>query len=376
MSIAANGLKERFHGFTVTRLAQLSSALSPLTQKSRELKLPDEVQQARDVWLSAMQSLHVATQNSYKIVALKSLFEDVITASELFLEALKFKSPLETDSAETLTKKVKQEFESLLNEKQINEYLRYIASIDEDFAENGSLPESRTQAKKDIRELRSHLNTIVTAQKQAELLFDQKIQPLRDQYAEAVADYERVKPDLQKRASELDKLLGLAGKKVLAGNYDKHSNAERLAANWLRFGALITMLAAIWPLGASIYLASKSSLSIDEGLLRLAFSIILSVPAAYMARESAKHRQQQYALRQTSLDVGAIDAYIATLPADTQHRIKEVVANQLFTPKSFDHTGKESYPINLQELITKLIDVAAEKKAQSAGKEAKASSAE
>jgi hypothetical protein len=191
-----------------------------------------------------------------------------------------------------------------------------------------------------------------------------ELEPLQTRHHEALKFYDATKPDIDHKLKELDQLLQLSGKKVLNGNYHEQARAEKNAANWLRFGALVTMLAVIAIIGYSFYEATKIDFNMEHALLRLVFSLILSVPAAYMARESSKHRQHQYTLQQTALDIGAIDPYIATLPPEVQNKIKEETATKLFSPKTFEHIGKESYPINIQELITKLVDVAAEKRAE------------
>ena len=58
---------------------------------------------------------------------------------------------------------------------------------------------------------------------------------------------------------------------------------------------------------------------------------------------------------QTSLDLKAINPYIASLPEEEQHKIKSEIAQRIFAPKDFQSISNESYPINSQEVIMALI---------------------
>ena len=107
--------------------------------------------------------------------------------------------------------------------------------------------------------------------------------------------------------------------------------------------------------GYSFYESINPGFDWKTALFRLPFTLILSVPAAYLAKESSKHRQQQYNHLQTSLDLKAINPYLSTLPNDDQHRIKSEIANRLFAPKDFTNISSDSYPIDVQELIKLLL---------------------
>lgn len=59
---------------------------------------------------------------------------------------------------------------------------------------------------------------------------------------------------------------------------------------------------------------------------------------------------------QTSLDLKAIDPYLASLPIEEQHRIKSEMSNRLFATKNFSAVGADPYPINVQDVLVRLID--------------------
>ncbi|MES2261333.1 MAG: hypothetical protein V4724_22680 [Pseudomonadota bacterium] len=185
--------------------------------------------------------------------------------------------------------------------------------------------------------------------------FSDTYDPLTKKYNEAIESYEKHITYLENKKTEIDQLLEHVGGKAIAGSYDDSASEEKNTANTLRFLSLIIMGIALSIVGYSFVEINKHDFNLENTLLRLTFTILLSIPAAYLARESAKHRQQQYTHHQTSLDLKAISPYIASLPIEIQNKLKEEMATKIFTPKTFDHITKESYPINTQEIIMSLL---------------------
>ena len=74
-----------------------------------------------------------------------------------------------------------------------------------------------------------------------------------------------------------------------------------------------------------------------------------------MARESTKHRVQQYSHLQTALDLKAIDPYIASLPEKERFHLKSSIAGRLFVGFDGEKTSSESYPLNIHELLMTII---------------------
>ncbi|GLR28565.1 hypothetical protein SAMN05660405_01807 [Psychrobacter pacificensis] len=168
-------------------------------------------------------------------------------------------------------------------------------------------------------------------------------------------EYEKELKAINDKNSELDTLLGNAAGRVIVSEYALSAEQERKAANWLRICSLVCMVLIVAIAGYSFLESITQSFDLSNALLRLALVFLLSVPAAYLARESTKHRQQQYTHLQTSLDLKAINPYIASLPEEEQHKIKSEIAQRIFAPKDFQSVSNESYPINSQEVIMALI---------------------
>lgn len=186
-----------------------------------------------------------------------------------------------------------------------------------------------------------------------------QIESLEEIYRSKIAsisiEYQEQLKAINDKNDQLDTLLGNAAGRVIVAEYADSADQEKIAADWLRWGSLICMVLIVSIAGYSFIESMHQSFDLSNSLLRLALVFLLSVPAAYLARESTKHRQQQYTHLQTSLDLKAINPYIASLPDEEQHRIKVEIAQRIFAPKDFQSISNESYPINSQEVIMALI---------------------
>lgn len=115
------------------------------------------------------------------------------------------------------------------------------------------------------------------------------------------------------------------------------------------------MLTIVVVVGYSFLETTSADFQWQKSLFRIVLAMLLSVPAAYLARESAKHREQQYRHLQTSLDLKTISPYIASLPDEEQHKIKSEVASRLFAARDFSKVSSDPYPINMHEIIMELL---------------------
>lgn len=173
-----------------------------------------------------------------------------------------------------------------------------------------------------------------------------------DKITQAYSDGEKDIITVKKR---IDDLLVLAGKDVVAGDYTESAADEKLLANNLRYASLFCMALIAVALGYSFWETTTVDFDWKRSIFRISFAFLLSVPAAYLARESAKHRQQQYEHLQTSLDLKAISPFVASLPEDEQHKIKILIASKVFAGRDFSKTAADSYPINIHELVMEII---------------------
>jgi len=340
---------------TVKAIAQdaqnlISENLSPLLHRLQQVSQTNEVQKANSGWHDSFNRLGAAVGSGMKGEIINERIAEFLLASRRLVTLASEQTDLDVSKEEEFINTALVSIEATLRD-----YEKYIDGRRSN--QNASSPNDDKDLSFKVLLLSEQVKELQNTLDQTLSSLNAQIDPLKQQYQSVLAAYESVEPTLRARSVEIDNLLGLAGQKVLAGSYDKHAIKEQFAANVLRGFAIAVMSLAIVPIALALYDATKNALTIEQALLRLAFALVLSIPAAYLARESAKHRQEQYSLRQTALDIGAIDGYIAPLPNEMREKIKEGIAAKLFAPKSFDHVTRESYPINTQELLSKLIEM-------------------
>ena len=155
---------------------------------------------------------------------------------------------------------------------------------------------------------------------------------------------------------QIHKLLGQTASKVLLVDYANTADTENKSANKMRNWSLACMALTGVVLCISVYESLLNTFDWKQSIFKLFTAIALSVPAAYLARESAKHRNQEHSNRRISLDLRAINPYIATLPAEEQNKIKSDVATKIFGTQENVSNPPDNYPINIQELVKLIID--------------------
>ncbi|MBI6918742.1 hypothetical protein JET68_08020 [Pseudomonas monteilii] len=253
-----------------------------------------------------------------------------------------------------------------------NELLRRVSDV-----EVAAMREELASLKNDLFEARSQLrDTTQQHKEQLQLLKSQasdlniQLDDTRADMAEKIGEMERsVEKEtlkiidaykaadiyLTEKKYEIDKLVGDTAAKVIAGDYHNSAAQEKKTADRFRWGAIACMAAIVWILGDAALATMSPEFDWQRTLTRVTLVFLLSVPAAYLARESAKHREQQYHFHQTSLDTRAISPFISSLPDDEQHKIKSAVAAKLFAGRDFSKVGNDPFPINSQEILMELI---------------------
>ncbi|EPF7979344.1 hypothetical protein ACSVUT_005172 [Vibrio harveyi] len=181
--------------------------------------------------------------------------------------------------------------------------------------------------------------------------------------------YNQSLKEIESKQKQIDEILGHVSGRAISGDYETSAAEEKKMADWLRYASLGCMFAIVLVVAYSFWETTTSDFQWQNSMFRIVLAVMLSVPAAYLARESAKHREQQYSHLQTSLDLKAISPYISSLPENEQHRIKVEVAGRLFAAKDFSKVGADPYPINVHEIVMELIKkVEVNKSSNSKGK--------
>lgn len=132
------------------------------------------------------------------------------------------------------------------------------------------------------------------------------------------------------------KVFGVVVNTLQAGAYSSYANEEKKTANILRWSAIVLMILGVAVLvvpeiAKFIKEAEKYALDWRVTLGRIPFSIILFVPAFYLARESNKHRNTEVLNRRRELILSTIDPYLALLDDDKAQQIKLEIAKGIFS---------------------------------------------
>lgn len=173
--------------------------------------------------------------------------------------------------------------------------------------------------------------------------------------AAAVKNAETITEELRQKQDEVNDLVGLVSGSTMASSFAKSAEDERRLANSMRNGSVMLMLIIVGIVGLSFFETTHPRFDWQTGAFRMLFSVALSVPAAYLARESSKHRAQQNSHLRIALDLQAITPYLASLPTEEQHKLKVEVANKIFGANDATVAHPESYPINVNDLLKILV---------------------
>lgn len=204
------------------------------------------------------------------------------------------------------------------------------------------------RVKKRLNENELRIENISTLSKNIEADIKNEIKKVSDLYENSLKE-------LENKKAQIDDILGHVSGRAIAGDFENSAGDEKNMANWLRYTSLACMALIVLVVGYSFWETTNSDFNWQNSIFRIVLAFMLSAPAAYLARESAKHREQQYAHQQTSLDLKAIEPYIASLPEDEQHKIKIEIAGRLFGAKDLSKVSVDPYPANTHEIAMEII---------------------
>lgn len=160
-------------------------------------------------------------------------------------------------------------------------------------------------------------------------------------------------------------LAGDMSNAALAKDYAKYSVEENNAANLFRWIGIGAMTIVVAYLGYSLWEFSNSEFDWNKAAFRFLVSFLVSVPIAYVSRESAKHRAQSIELRKTSLDFSALGPYLENIPEPKRSELRAEIAQKVFFSDA-KADGSSSFGLDPQAIIMKgmetIADLAKQKK--------------
>ncbi|KOV87186.1 hypothetical protein [Nocardia sp. NRRL S-836] len=136
---------------------------------------------------------------------------------------------------------------------------------------------------------------------------------------------------------ELRKVTGDVGAGELGTHYAGYADVEAKRADQLRWGVagLLGLVAA----GAVALSLWHPELSYSTALVRLSATVPIGVLAAYLARESGKHRQNAKNARDLAIAMHTLPSYVEPLP-ENGAELRMALGKRVFGP-SADQAGPE-----------------------------------
>lgn len=173
-----------------------------------------------------------------------------------------------------------------------------------------------------------------------------QFEKLKETYSNSI-DFIQVAND------KIHELLTIASNSVINGSYKENSLRELRSADRLRWFAILLMLGIIIFTLFSLYDLQKQNIDKSNFIIRIFSSLLFSIPAIYLTRESSKHRNNHLFYLQKSLDLATFEPFISGVDDEKKKLLKAEMAERIF----FRHQikdSKESYPININEILQDL----------------------
>jgi predicted nucleic acid-binding Zn-ribbon protein len=137
---------------------------------------------------------------------------------------------------------------------------------------------------------------------------------------------------MRQRDDETKALAHAMGARGISSSFQSTANKNEKAANRLRVLATIFFaimaVVVIWALRESSWSAS---------LIRISAALILTIPAAYLARESTRQRREATRSRRIELELTALGPFLETLDEDKESELREYLT-KIYFGRAFDGT--------------------------------------
>jgi len=268
-------LRQNLFSASVRELATyIKNAVVNAQKSNSPSKLPELNSEIRSL-LDATEASHSTDEQERKII--------VEVVAKLF-DAFKYTVP-----------------EGFLKEKEATVSIEELAAFRKIFELQSN------QLNKKLAELKTQVNTI-------ESDFEEKKNSVSSAADAAHTEMEKLLKDFRRAASE-------SSNELIYKSYKESARTEQLLSNKFRNYSVAMMLTAT-TIAIYTIINSLESLTIEQTIYRLVASALLSIPAAYFARESSKHRSQQYIYQQLHLTLDALPGFISELETNNKAALK------------------------------------------------------
>jgi hypothetical protein len=147
--------------------------------------------------------------------------------------------------------------------------------------------------------------------------------------------------DINSFRDDAARIVQVVGNIGVTGNYQRIANTEGESANFWRWVTVAIFGTGIAIAMATFYKFWHEPFSQDTAvsvLIRLFYAIVITSPAIYTARESARHRTNADRARQTELELASIGPFIELLPEDSKVAIRTGLTTSYFGRTTEAHT--------------------------------------
>jgi hypothetical protein len=135
---------------------------------------------------------------------------------------------------------------------------------------------------------------------------------------------------LQSKVDEAKQLVHVIGNVGVTGEFAETARREREAANRLRFYSLVFMIITVIIILTIVIKTAVAGVDWKLVAFRMSASLILLVPAYYLARESTIHRKREQHTRKMALELASIDPYLELLPEEKKIELKSQLTERYF----------------------------------------------
>lgn len=181
------------------------------------------------------------------------------------------------------------------------------------------------------------------ATKTLDLLTEKLDEKAKDHFEEFSTDILAMLHDATEKRKEIRDLHGLVADESVGGGYLTSANNEKKQASFWRFASIFFMaLTALW-VGFTIFsnfgYNTEGVFSWVMTIKAASLAAILISIAAYAARQSSLHRNNEIQTRRFALEVTAISPFIASLEPEQQASLKTALVERLFGQKLGGESG-------------------------------------
>ena len=164
--------------------------------------------------------------------------------------------------------------------------------------------------------------------------------------------------DIGDKLAEAKQLVGIIGNVGVTGNYQKIADREAAAANWFRLGALFFLVLAVLGVLWIVVSLGTDGFSWQMAAFRFASVLTFLLPAAYCARESNIHRQNEHRNRRLELELASVAPFLEGLDKPKVDEIRERLAGAYFGTSSQEgHSNEIGTLKSLVPVLRELVKV-------------------